>query len=274
MPFQKTLKKIGFTLIELLVVIAIIAILAAILFPVFAQARERARQTACLSNCRQMGLALDLYKQDYDGTWPIWWNGPPNKAGDYRFGRYWSGAILPYTKNYGIRKCPSDPLQAPSNPDQNINGAVLSYASNRNVMFDERKPELPGNLSAGPPHMKPAASEAEIQTPARVVAVHEWTPGDYEGLTDVMTQTQAKWGGHPTGWCNPANAKDCGDTRHFGGSNYIFFDGHAHWLKPDQVEPCPPQSGTSWAPLVNNPTSTSGAIIPGGKELPATFCLQ
>ena len=112
--------------------------------------------------------------------------------------------------------------------------------------------------------------------PARVVAVHEWSPGDYEGLTDPITQTQAAWksNGNKPNWCNPKNANDCGDTRHFGGSNYIFFDGHAHWLKPNAVEPCPPQSTTSWAPLQNNPTSTSGAIIPGGKDLPATFCVQ
>src|SRR5438477_6652637 len=150
----------GFTLIELLVVIAIIAILAAILFPVFAQARERARATACMNNCKQLGLALDLYKQDYDGTWPIWWNGPSNPTGDYPYGHYWSGIILPYTKSYAIRKCPSDPKPAPSNPDVNINGAVLSYASNRNVMIDERKPDLPGApKNAG---YKPAASDAEI----------------------------------------------------------------------------------------------------------------
>ncbi len=63
-------KRAGFTLIELLVVIAIIAILAAILFPVFAQARERARMTACLSNCKQLGFGLAMYGQDYDETYP------------------------------------------------------------------------------------------------------------------------------------------------------------------------------------------------------------
>src|SRR6201990_509715 len=69
--FAHSPKRFGFTLIELLVVIAIIAILAAILFPVFAQAREKARQTACLSNLRQLGLALYTYMQDYDETFPL-----------------------------------------------------------------------------------------------------------------------------------------------------------------------------------------------------------
>ena len=71
-------RKSGFTLIELLVVIAIIAILAAILFPVFAQAREKARQTACLSNMKQQGTAVMMYSQDYDETLPCWWVAHPN----------------------------------------------------------------------------------------------------------------------------------------------------------------------------------------------------
>lgn len=97
------MKTRGFTLIELLVVIAIIAILAAILFPVFARAREKARQTSCLSNLKQIGLALQMYAQDYDMLLPLaneypGTDGPP--------GLY--DVIEPYVKNEQIFRCPSD----------------------------------------------------------------------------------------------------------------------------------------------------------------------
>jgi prepilin-type N-terminal cleavage/methylation domain-containing protein/prepilin-type processing-associated H-X9-DG protein len=93
----------AFTLIELLVVIAIIAILAAILFPVFAQAREKARQTSCLSNQKQLGLGVMMYVQDYDETYPMTANyGQPAVSRNI-----WSDLIVPYVKNQDIFRCPS-----------------------------------------------------------------------------------------------------------------------------------------------------------------------
>jgi len=109
----------GFTLIELLVVIAIIAILAAILFPVFARAREKARQTACLNNVKEMGLGMLMYAQDYDEMFPAMSLGPvtpiPVIPEHPEFGRHatlgyfncWSNGIYPYIKNVQIFLCPS-----------------------------------------------------------------------------------------------------------------------------------------------------------------------
>src|ERR1035437_3779628 len=95
----------GFTLIELLVVIAIIAILAAILFPVFARAREKARQTSCTSNLKQLGLGMMMYCQDYDDCTPIAYSG--DNPGVTWWSFTWKERIYPYVKNYQLYDCPS-----------------------------------------------------------------------------------------------------------------------------------------------------------------------
>src|SRR4051812_7716570 len=101
-------KRNGFTLIELLVVIAIIPILAAILFPVFAQAREKARQTGCLSNLKQIGTGLMMYTQDYDEAYPCNWYGGlwPTMPNGRQY--KWMDALYPYVKNEQVFTCPSD----------------------------------------------------------------------------------------------------------------------------------------------------------------------
>src|ERR1041385_5961651 len=119
-------KQDGFTLIELLVVIAIIAILAAILFPVFAQAREKARQTSCLSNTKQWGLGITMYVQDYDETMPI--------SGYEAFlnpTSYWWNSVAPYVKNSAVAACPSDTAQV--NKIKLDNYPTFSYLINDNL---------------------------------------------------------------------------------------------------------------------------------------------
>jgi len=105
----RTTRRFGFTLIELLVVIAIIAILAAILFPVFAQARAQARKTTCLSNTKQCALAVLMYVQDYDETYPLLYVTKPGVADGYGGNTYsWHNLVQPYTKNWGLMICPEN----------------------------------------------------------------------------------------------------------------------------------------------------------------------
>ncbi|GAB4454109.1 MAG: hypothetical protein OHK0029_08290 [Armatimonadaceae bacterium] len=139
----------GFTLIELLVVIAIIAILAAILFPVFAQAREKARQTACLSNVKQMGLGMMMYAQDYDEV--IARNAfadPPRVLEGAHFTNCstprWMDVIQPYIKNFDIYNCPSDPFSSISGTL--ADGTAHTLAGNKRYVFQANNPNNDPNI--------------------------------------------------------------------------------------------------------------------------------
>jgi len=166
----------GFTLIELLVVIAIIAILAAILFPVFAQAREKARQTTCLSNTKQIGLACNMYIQDYDETFPFSWSaqGP------------WFKLLDPYVKSAGIQvgsnngwevkgtsvwHCPSD------NVNNDVSPSNISYASNALVMGGGVETYNPVPTSPGEWGYQAPQTLSSIDKPASVVFAAEMVPG-------------------------------------------------------------------------------------------------
>ncbi len=234
-------KKSGFTLIELLVVIAIIAILAAILFPVFAQAREKARAISCLSNENQIGLSIMMYEQDYDENGPV-------GIDNWYSGSGWAGMVYPYLKSVNVLKCPDDTSES-----------VVSYAYNSNFVHPQGF--VWTGTSSNPPTTYPLA---QLNEPASTVQLYEVT-GNYDPTTtswyNDYTIAQGADYGSPAGndvnyakgvgsWSNPINLKQATgytfDThnysgfasptgRHSNGSNYIFCDGHAKWLQPSAV---------------------------------------
>jgi len=221
----------GFTLIELLVVIAIIALLAAIIFPVFAKVREKARQATCESNERQIGLGLLQYVQDYDETEPESYYGSKTADSDLTTNYKWMDAVYPYVKNQAIFTCPSDTDSPPyiyrngqNYGSYGLNGAYGSVGDNQIP---------PRSAYTGVP-----ATSYNVMTSQIVV------PSDTVWVTDNDNGTQN--GANPGGsqgffWTNAANNPTITtfngkphlnniEARHTNFVNVLFCDGHVKAL--------------------------------------------
>jgi prepilin-type N-terminal cleavage/methylation domain-containing protein/prepilin-type processing-associated H-X9-DG protein len=198
----------GFTLIELLVVIAIIAILAAILFPVFARAREKARQTACLNNVRQLMTGAAMYAQDYDEKCILRYydvEEPPG-SGNWVDRIEWYESIMAYVNNQQVFKCPSNPRDS-----------WLTYSMNcQREIGSQSYHGSDGTLSL-----------ADIEAPAEVILLGEMPEGGSSHRVCPPYHTDSEH-------CRPITMND-GDKLHNGGANYGFFDGHAKWYRVQQT---------------------------------------
>jgi prepilin-type N-terminal cleavage/methylation domain-containing protein/prepilin-type processing-associated H-X9-DG protein len=215
-------RRAGFTLIELLVVIAIIAILAAILFPVFARAREKARQASCCSNTKQLGLGFIMYVQDYDQRFP-----PQHDWGTSGSYRHWVDEIYPYVKNAQLYSCPSAKDWGYALTPSGIPPGGTSWWSQFVGNCSYGYGAWLGGFGANPAPRK----ETQINAVNTLLVadcnngVHACCGGDFRVAWAEVCQSQP-------GGCNirPDYPSD-NYTRHNGGQNVGFADGHAKWQK-------------------------------------------
>ena len=252
----------GFTLIELLVVIAIIAILAAILFPVFAQAREKARQSACMSNMKQLSLAVIQYSQDYDEAFP-------NGLQDGWYAQTWSYNVQPYIKSVAVFRCPSDfgadLVPKDGSNDASWAGPRMSYASNGYIKWNGSANQNVGIMSIGQSWVQNMgvqtlagvnrssdtimlAERASVYPNAATStgSAYTWGPG-------CMITNNSGWNAYApqalpdgsraatTNAYDPAGKNGAVTPIHSGFANFAFADGHVKAMKPEQTNP---QSGT------------------------------
>jgi prepilin-type N-terminal cleavage/methylation domain-containing protein/prepilin-type processing-associated H-X9-DG protein len=226
----------GFTLIELLVVIAIIAILAAILFPVFAAAREKARATSCLSNLKQNALATISYVQDYDESYPLDIEVPANDSCIETYAQL----LIPYQKSAGTWICPDAPTEMSWQGFANVLGAVSSAAagltltgicpSSPNIAFssygiNDSVFEYPGNLTAFLEHEGTATTDSMIVYPDQTGLMFDGYGADGPSTTTGTTEAETLLEGSTTlHGCEPIIQNM--DGVHNGNSNAAFCDGH------------------------------------------------
>jgi prepilin-type N-terminal cleavage/methylation domain-containing protein/prepilin-type processing-associated H-X9-DG protein len=270
------MRRQGFTLIELLVVIAIIAILAAILMPVFAQAREKARQTSCLSNFKQVGTGMMMYVQDYDESYPV--SRLSDGTGVFSS---WKYGILPYVKNLQVYTCPSN-LAAICPSNQFINPAawwasscmdetwILCHPSSPYRQGSPRCPGLNGpwfsrgyTLNGGVFLSTPAPALAQLDKPAETIWLQDGR--NVEPDTGPWASVRC-WPGSPGISFAGDSAATCptGLRRRYGwfvshtsGATFVFADGHAKTIKLQQA-------------IMNN--YFQWACFRDGAQSPATGC--
>ena len=223
--FPKT--RSAFTLIELLVVIAIIAILAAILFPVFARARENARRSSCQSNLKQIGLGVMQYTQDYDERYPGYFYPSSNC--------YWVAQIQPYIKSAQVFQCPSE-----STAPGTLTGVGVAPQANVTDYFYNNA------LTSynGPANAEVGINQAAVNNVALTIMNGDWKSSS---MYDQLPTKAAPNSGHNCSGIlgdTPVASGDCSDAlaldrtaavRHLEGANYAFADGHVKWYKPNSI---------------------------------------
>jgi len=219
----------GFTLIELLVVIAVIAVIAAILFPVFAKVREKARQTTCASNLKQIGLAIAQYTQDYDDTYPLaYYNSLPAQMD-----ATWRGLTFPYTKSAALYSCPSNPYGGGTSNTAGDDGQFrVSYGANETVL-------------ATPTSPRRAVTLAAVDNPTQLFLIGESDSAAWElhYLPQLGPPALPPWVNDPISDsnCSQCHLPAMSGTHaelfvgHSGFGNWLFADGHVKALKPTQT---------------------------------------
>lgn len=245
-------RRAGFTLIELLVVIAIIAILAAILFPVFAQAREAARKTSCLNNLRQMGVATLAYAQDFDERYPMAFYGTSSSATNLS----WPQIIQPYIKNTGVFVCPSFRESTGGAP-----GAGVPVTYGYNYYIGGNNNPTTGVMNVSLP---------EIQRPSSVVMMVDTGTRALVNTDPLLWPVKLHATGRYTAWLVVHAGSNLMDTspnfgsphlRHAQTCNILWADGHTKNAKINtfyihrgqtSANPSPPAGATpSWSPCLD-----------------------